>query len=117
MHYRYKVRFRNMASGGSDETQNPETGEVTPGTPAAGSTVIEGWADVQDAGVARPLTAQGAPVKDADSTWFMKNERLILDIEPGFVAEVWYPPTYERWAEGNVVATRELDGAVDVKYR
>lgn len=96
--------------------QDPETGVVTPGT---GSTLVvaEGWADVQDAGVARPLTAQGSPVKDADSTWFMQDEKKVLDVEPDDIAQVWYPPDFDRSAEGNAVATRELDGAIDVKYR
>jgi len=110
--FAYWCEFTRPAAGGG--TQDPETGVFTPSGPA--TLVAEGWFDVQDAGEALPRSSTGQAVKDSDSTWFAKDEAIILALEPGDVGTVRYPDS-GLTAEGEVKFVRELDGAVLVKYR
>lgn len=111
----YDYRLRITRKSDAPAVQDPETGVWTE---VADVVVYDGPADVQDRGESLPRRATGQPVKVADATLFLPEhlEHKVLEIAVEDKATVYYPNS-DRFAEGEVKATNELDGTLLVTYR
>lgn len=111
----YPHRLRITRASATPGTYNPETGEITGGSPDP--VLYDGPADVQDAGEAIPRLASGQPIKDANATAFIPPYRRadLLAVEPEDVAQVFYPDS-DRSADARVSFVREMDDSLTLRY-
>lgn len=96
------------SSGG---TQDPDTGEWTPG---ATTTVYSGPADCQDEGETIRRDADGRPVTMSEAVLYLADETAVADHRPGDTGTVtWEDGTTD---DAEVAKVVRLDGKIHLKW-
>jgi len=109
MRYPHRLLITRAVAG--EGTQDPDTGESTPGST---SRIYNGKADVQDEGKALSREPGGRPTEMSDAVAYLEDESAIGTIKTGDLALVtWEDGTT---ADAMVQKVVRLDGTLFLKW-
>lgn len=100
--------------GGQDE----DTGVPTPAPGGDTTTIHEGRADVQDAGVAIEQDTTGRVTRTADAVMFLQDESVIPSLKDGDQVSIYWQPAVDDAdvSTGSIEKIVRLDGKVFLRY-
>lgn len=107
MSYPHRFRVSERAAG----TQNPDTGQHTPG---AETVLYDGPADVQDGGKALRRDNDGRAVETSDAVVFLADPSAAAQLRPGLAGVV----TWEdgKTSDAEILRSVRLDGTLFLRW-